>query len=122
MKPRTSLRKALDDPRLLGKALEGPSWRGWKALLLAAMGEELLPDELERVRTLTGRSVAPTSACSEFWVIAGRRAGKSRAIGCLSVYLASMCTWPMLSLGQKGLVLCFAADKIQAGVILDYAK
>jgi len=38
MKPRTSLRAALDDPRLLGEALPGDSWKPWRTILIAAMG------------------------------------------------------------------------------------
>jgi hypothetical protein len=38
MKPRVTLRRALEDPELLGTALEGPSWHPWRSLLLAALG------------------------------------------------------------------------------------
>ena len=47
MKPRVTLRKALEDPELLGSALAGPTWHAWRSLLLAAMGEPLNPDELK---------------------------------------------------------------------------
>ena len=47
MTPRVTLRKALEDPELLGSALAGPTWHAWRSLLLAAMGEPLEPgDEL----------------------------------------------------------------------------
>ena len=36
MKVRTSLREALNDKRLLGKALAGDSWHAWRVILLAA--------------------------------------------------------------------------------------
>jgi hypothetical protein len=39
MKLRTSLRAALEDPALLGNALPGGSWRAWRIILIAAMGE-----------------------------------------------------------------------------------
>ena len=35
MKSLTPLRRALTDPKLLGKALAGESWEGWRSLLLA---------------------------------------------------------------------------------------
>ena len=35
------LREALSDPNLLGTAVAGDSWRSWRALLIAAMGEKL---------------------------------------------------------------------------------
>ena len=41
MKPRISLRQSLQDPNLLGAAIAGDSWRSWRTLLIAAMGEEL---------------------------------------------------------------------------------
>ena len=39
MTPLTSLRKALNDPELLGSVLDGDSWRNWRTLLIAANGE-----------------------------------------------------------------------------------
>ena len=39
MKPRVSLRAALDDALLLGGIIDGPSWLPWRSLLLAANGE-----------------------------------------------------------------------------------
>ena len=45
MIPRISLRQALADPALLGGVLEGESWKPWRTLLLAAMGDELTEDE-----------------------------------------------------------------------------
>ena len=45
VKPLVSMRAALGDDDLLGKALPGPSWSSWRTLLIAAMGEPLLDDE-----------------------------------------------------------------------------
>jgi hypothetical protein len=36
MTPRVKLRRALEDPELLGAALVSPSWKTWRSLLLAA--------------------------------------------------------------------------------------
>ena len=47
MIPRVPLREALSDPNLLGTAIAGDSWRSWRTLLIAAMGEELREDERE---------------------------------------------------------------------------
>ena len=44
VKPQISLRAALEDPELLGTALQGHSWHAWRVLLLAAVGEPLQPD------------------------------------------------------------------------------
>ena len=40
MIPRVPLREALSDPNLLGTAIAGDSWRSWRTLLIAAMGED----------------------------------------------------------------------------------
>jgi hypothetical protein len=47
MTPRVTLRKALEDPELLGTVLAGPSWHAWRVILLAAMGEPLTKGELK---------------------------------------------------------------------------
>jgi hypothetical protein len=119
MKPRTSLRKALSDPRLLGNAIPGDSWASWRALLLAAMGEELLPDEREHFRRLTGRQDAPTERVDELWCVIGRRGGKSRAIATLAAYLATL-TQVKLDPGEIGTVLCLGPSKDQSNIVLSY--
>src|SRR4029450_114341 len=93
MKPRVTLRQALDDPSLLGAALAGPSWHAWRSLLLAAMGEPLQPDELETFTRFTGRSTPPAQRVDELWCCVGRRGGKSRAMSTLAVYLAGLCDY-----------------------------
>jgi hypothetical protein len=59
MKPRLSLRKALNDKLLLGKSLTGDSWQAWRVLLIAAMGEKLTNDERELFKQLTNREHEP---------------------------------------------------------------
>src|SRR5918996_816969 len=80
MTPTVTLRRALEDPNLLGSALAGPSWATWRAILLAAMGEELKPDELELFSARTGRDQPPGKRVQELWAIVGRRGGKTQAI------------------------------------------
>jgi hypothetical protein len=121
MKRETSLRKALSDPNLLGKALAGESWAAWRALLLAAMAEKLKPAELEHYSRLTGRSAPPPDRVSELWVIAGRRGGKSRAIATLLAYIGTLCDHRgKLTSGERGIALCLAPSQAQAGIVLDY--
>ena len=118
-----AIRQALDDPNLLGTALEGPSWKAWRVLLIAAMGEPLTPDELELFKRFTGREVAPSERVDEFWCCIGRRAGKSRAMAVLAIYLAGLCDYrDKLSPGARGVVLLLAPDMKQAKVLLDYAE
>jgi hypothetical protein len=59
MTPRVTLRKALDDPELLGSALAGPTWHAWRVILLATLGELLTKDELKTFQQFTGRKTAP---------------------------------------------------------------
>ena len=52
MKPTITLRKALTDTKLLGSVLAGESWRAWRVLLIAAMGEPLTDDERATVQPI----------------------------------------------------------------------
>src|SRR5262245_49846121 len=75
--PKTSLRIALETPQLLGTALAGESWAGWRALLLAALGEPLKPPELALYQKLTERKEPPAQRVNELVGVIGRRGGKS---------------------------------------------
>src|SRR5262245_20958507 len=103
MKPRTTLRKALEKPELLGTVLGGASWLGWRSLLLAAMGEPLTAEELACFTNLTGRSDPPRGLVEEAWFVVGRRGGKSNAVSALAVYLGGLCDYSdVLSPGERG--------------------
>jgi hypothetical protein len=121
-RPLVTMRRALSDSNLLGRALEGDSWRAWRILLIALMGEPL--DDAERVifERLTGRATEPLERVEEFWAVVGRRGGKSRAAAVLSVYLACLFDYAgVLAIGEKPIVLCLAQNQIQARVVLSYA-
>jgi hypothetical protein len=124
MKPRThvTLRAALSDEKLLGHTLAGPSWRAWRTVLIAAMGEPLTEDERALFQQLTGREQEPLQRVEEFVGIIGRRGGKSRAIAALSTYVASLCAHPALVRGERGVLLCIAADQRQADIILNLTR
>ena len=79
MRPRVPLRRALDDPALLGTVLPGETWGVWRTLLIAAMGEPLTEDERETFTRLTGRPQEPLERVEELWAVVGRRGGKTRA-------------------------------------------
>jgi hypothetical protein len=91
--PRITLRKALADRQLLGGALGGESWQAWRALLIAAMGEE----EREIFRKLTGREREPDQRVEELVCVVGRRGGKSRAMATLACYVAGLCEHDLIS-------------------------
>jgi hypothetical protein len=82
---------------------------------LAARGEcpELTAPELATFTELTGRTQAPGEAVEELWLIAGRRSGKTRAIGTLAAYLAACVDYrPVLGPGERG-VLPVLAGSVQ---------
>jgi hypothetical protein len=74
---------------LLGGVLAGDSWRPWRILLIAMMGEPLDAEERVIFAELTGRPTEPLERCEEFWGVIGRRGGKSRAIAVLCTYIAA---------------------------------
>ena len=121
--PRTTLRTALENPQLLGGAIPGDSWHGWRSLLLATMGESLKPEELETFRRLTEREQPPTERVSELVAVVGRRGGKSRAIAALLCYLACLVDYkPRLASGEVGVALCIAPSQEQSKIVRDYCE
>jgi hypothetical protein len=123
MIPRVPLRQALADPALLGNTLNGDSWRPWRTLLIAAMGEALNADEFMTFQAVTGRKELPSSRVDEMFIVAGRRAGKDRAASVLASYLAALVDWsPVLAKGERGLVLCIGPDQRQAKITRDYIE
>src|SRR5664280_2685789 len=93
MKPTVTIR-AVDDPQILGHALQGPTFFPWRTLLIAAMGEPLISDD-ERVvfKKFTGREREPLQRVSELAIVGGRRSGKSRALATLAAYIAGLCNY-----------------------------
>ena len=77
MKPSLTMRQALDK-RLLGSALDGDSWAAWRTMLIACMGEPLMPDEMETFTRFTGRTSSPPSRVEEAVFVVGRRGGKDQ--------------------------------------------
>src|SRR5262249_54217653 len=105
--PKTTLRIALSAPELLAGALSGETWHG--VLLIAAMGEDLKPEELETFRRLTERQEPPKERVSELVAVVGRRGGKSRAIATLLCYLSCLVDYrARLATGETGVALCIA--------------
>lgn len=121
MTPTVSIRAALDDPQLLGSVLTGDSWRAWRTLLIASMGEALDDDEREIFTQLTGRAREPMARVEELCAVVGRRGGKSRALAVLAAYIGALCKHPLVR-GETGVLLCIAPDQRQAGIVLEYAE
>ncbi len=121
MTPTVPLRKALADKKLLGNVLAGPTWRAWRVLLIAAMGEALTDDERTIFTKLTGRAHESLHRVEELCAVIGRRGGKSRSMATLAAYIAGLCQH-ILAPGERGVLLFVAPDQRQAKIILDYAN
>ena len=76
--------------------MAGPSWAAWRALLIAAMGEPLKPDELATFKQFTSREEAPSRRVDEMWCCVGRRGGKSKAMPHSPSILPGYATIPTL--------------------------
>src|SRR5271169_5661080 len=119
--PPISMREALEDPELFGRALAGPTWEPWRVLLIAMAGEALSDAERVIFTKLTGRAREPRQFVEEFWAVAGRRAGKSRAMAVLIVFLAIFRSYRhVLAMGERAIVLCLGQTQEQARVVWDY--
>jgi hypothetical protein len=122
MRPNIPLRQALADPHLLGNVLKGDSWRMWRTLLIAAMGEPLTADERVLFQEMTGRDREPLERVEDLVGVVGRRGGKTRAISVVATYVSALCQHPSLVGGETGVVLIIAPDQRQADVCLDYVE
>jgi hypothetical protein len=90
MKPLLSMRLALSEPNIFGDILAGDTWKNWRILMVAMMGEPLINDEEKEIyEKLTGRVYVPGQRCDEFFAIMGRRSGKTRAAAVIAAYLAT---------------------------------
>jgi len=119
---KVSISDALKDPNLLGAAI-GPldTWKGWIVILKAAYGEKLSKSELELFKEIAGDRKPPKSRVKELWVVCGRRGGKTRMAGALSVHAATMQAHK-LSPGERGRALTLAVSKDQGSHCREYAR
>src|SRR5262249_50480581 len=117
------MRESLADEQLLGAAMKGESWATWRALLIAAAGEELLEDERALFKGVTGRKREPGAIVDTMLAVAGRRSGKSTAMAVFITWLATLCDWSdARSLGERA-VAAFSAPKVdQANRIARYVR
>ena len=123
MTPLVTMRKALASDKLLGKVMRGPSWFGWRVLLIAAAGEPLT--ELERIefKRLTGREHEPGQMIKEFIGIFGRRGGKTFAMSVFLAWLAALCDHrDAMAPGEVGVALCISRDQRVAKIYLIISK
>ncbi|MGJ7459446.1 hypothetical protein [Halomonas sp. RA08-2] len=116
-----TIREVMTDPALFGEQFGGESFAAWRALLAGFYGLPLDDDELAAWQDLTGREEAPTGAADEFWLVVGRRGGKSQAAALLAVFEAAFHDYTdRLSPGEVATVMVLAADRKQARSVFRY--
>jgi hypothetical protein len=124
MRKLVSMRAALSDDELLGKALKGDSWSAWRTLLIAAMGEPLLDDERPIFAELTGgREREPCVMAEELHCIVGRRSGKTKAVSAAAVYLAALCDHSdKLAAGERAVLPILSATTWQSSRAFNFIR
>jgi hypothetical protein len=110
-----TMREALADPGYFGTLLSGDSWRAWRVLLIAIVGEELTDEERPIFKILTDRDSEPLEPVEEFWAVIGRRGGKTRSMAVLAAYLAACVDHrESPAPGERGVIPLLAASVQQA--------
>ena len=118
-----TMREALSSDGYFGRLLAGDSWRSWRALLVAIVGEELTEDEREVFHALTGREREPLEPCEEFWGAIGRSGGKTRAMAVLAAYIAGCVDHrDTLAPGERGRLPTLAASTAQASQAFNFVS
>lgn len=111
--------EAISPGGLLAEGFRGPSWARWRAVLRAAYGEALTPEELTLFREVAQRD-PPKQKVRELYVIAGRRSGKDSIAAAIAVTTALGDYSAHLRPGEKATVMCLASDRPQARIIKRY--
>ena len=79
---------AISHPQLFGRWFrDRESWKAWEAYLAALFGLRMSDEVLAIYQECTGRQTAPGVPFNESWLVCGRRAGKSRILALIAVYL-----------------------------------
>ena len=118
-----NIREAMTDPETFGPHFRGDSWRAWGAFLDALFALPMDDEALATYRRHTGRQELPAAPFKEATLVCGRRAGKSRIMAFVAVYLATFRDYaPYLAPGEVATVAVMASDKRQARTIFNYVK
>lgn len=113
---------ALTDPNIFEPWFCGPSWDGWRAVLRGAFGEKMTKSEKAFFRTVASRD-PPAGRVKEWWIIAGRRAGKDSIASASGAHMAAnFQSNGRLRPGERALVACLAVDRAQAATVLNYTR
>ena len=118
-----TMREALSSDGYFGRLLGGDSWRSWRALLVAIVGEELTDDQRTIFNSLTGREREPLEPVEEFWAVIGRRGGKTRSTAVLAAYIAGCVDHrETLAPGERGVLPILAASTVQAAQAFNFVS
>jgi hypothetical protein len=116
-----TIRDLMTDPALFADQFAGPTWQAWTALLCGFYGLALTEIERGIFETITRRAESPKAACSELWLVIGRRGGKSQASALLAIFEACFNDHAArLSPGEVATVMVLAADRKQARTVMRY--
>lgn len=115
--------QALERPEIFQPWFKGDSWLPWKAFLASLFGLPMDTKARSIYKKHTGRQIVPRQQAREAWVVAGRRAGKSRIAALVACFLAAFRDYgPHLAPGERGTLMIIACDRRQSRVILRYIR
>src|SRR5262245_24219249 len=108
--------------KLFGKYFSGDSWEFWVTFCKVLFNEPLSPEQKQIYERHTGRTELPQNLTRECWAICGgRRGGKSLVAALLCVFISTFRDHSKyLKGGERGIVMCMAADRSQAQIIFRY--
>jgi hypothetical protein len=113
----------ISDPALGLWFKDRETWAAWWAFLAALFALPMTAEQEAIYRDCTGRSVLPSAAHREAWLICGRRSGKSFTMALIAVFLACCREWrAFLAPGERATIMVVARDRDQAREILNYVK
>jgi len=101
-----------------------PGWQAWRAFISTVFNEPLMTaGEFHLFKRCTHLTEQPTKRPTSVWLPCGRRAGKSRILSAVAVYLACCYDWTHhLVPGEIGVLPVLAQDRRSAGTIMSYIK
>jgi hypothetical protein len=107
---------------ILWPYFKGETWDRWRAVLAAAEGNPLTPEQDVLFREVAGDRDPPTSRVRELWAIVGRRGGKDSIASALAT-MASLGDYSgVLRPGEKATIACIASTRDQAEIVFGYIK
>ena len=120
--PHVNIINFIDSPLLLGPHFEGPSWDRWRAVLRAAFALPMSERDAELFAEISGGRPAPLRPVRELVCAVGRGGGKDSIASALATFIASTSDFSRLRAGERGVILCIATDRDQAGIVFGYIR